>query len=239
MDRRRFIKICGATTALAGLQAVAPGALSAAEQKTYNKVKLVDENGQPIKAKNLVTTDAYIFNYPYKGTPCFLINLPNPAPGGGKLPVENGDDYTWEGGVGANGSVVALTAICSHQLSYPEKGHTGISYYPTEKSKLTDTAGVIVCCEHNRVYDPAQGGKMTYTEKKASPPLASIKLEYDAATDELYAVGVYGTERFKDFFKGYKKELIDAYGRGVADQDVTDTASVMLLSKFSPEQDKC
>lgn len=238
MDRRRFIKICGVSTALAGLQAVTPGMLCAAEQKEYNRVKLVDSKGQPIKAKNLITTDSYIFHYPYKGTPCFLINLPSKPAGNNKLTGENGD-YTWEGGVGPNGTVVALTAICAHQLSYPEKGHTPISYYATEKSEDAGVSGVIVCCEHDRVYDPAQGGKMTATNKKSTSPLAAIRLEYDPATDELYAKGVYGTDRFLDFFKAYKKELLDEYGPGVAKQDVTDTATVMLLSEFAPERDKC
>ncbi len=238
MDRRRFIKICGASAALAGLQAVTPGMLSAAEQKKFNRVKLVDSKGQAIKAKDLITTDAYIFNYPYKGTPCFLINLPSKPTGGNKLPGDGGE-YTWEGGVGPNGTVVAFTAICAHQLSYPAKDHTPISYYATEKSEVAGTSGVIVCCEHDRVYDPAQGGKMTAENKKGTPPLASIRLEYDPATDELYAIGVYGTDRFNDFFKAYKMEMIEAYGRGVANQESTDTSSVMLLSEFSAQRDKC
>jgi len=56
---------------------------------------------------------------------------------------------------------------------------------------------------------------MTATNKKATSPLAAIRLEYDPVTDELYAKGVYGTDRFNDFFKAYKKELLDEYGRGL------------------------
>jgi len=212
--------------------------LDAAELKEFNRVKLVDSKGQPIKAKNLATTDAYIFNYPYVSTPCFLINLGTKPVGGDKLVADNGE-YTWEGGVGPNGAVVAMTAICSHQLSYPTKDHTPISYYATEKSELAGKSGVIVCCEHDRIYDPAKGGKMVATSKKATQPLASIRLEYDPATDELYAKGVYGGARFDDFFKAYKKELMGEYGPGVAKQETKDTAAVVTLSEYSPQRDKC
>ncbi|HUW51715.1 MAG TPA: twin-arginine translocation signal domain-containing protein [Sulfuricella sp.] len=237
MDRRHFIKFCGVTAALAGFQSGYPG-LSAAELKEYNRVKLVDGKGQPIKAKNLTTKDAYIFNYPFMSTPCFLINLPTKPPGGDKLVGSNGE-YTWEGGTGADGTVIAFTAICSHQLSYPTRDTSPISYYATEKSEDAGRSGVIVCCEHDRVYDPAQGGKMIATNKKATQPMAAIRLEYDPATDELYAKGVYGTERFNDFFKAYKRELLEQYGPGVAKQEVADTTVVTLMSEFSATRDKC
>ncbi|MDD5330222.1 MAG: Rieske (2Fe-2S) protein [Sulfuricella sp.] len=238
MDRRRFIKICGVTAALAGLQGRYTESIEAAELKDYNRVKLVDGQGQPIKAKSLTTKDAYIFNYPYAGTPCFLINLENKPAGGEKLMSDKGE-YTWEGGTGPNGTIVAMTAICAHQLSYPKKDVTPISYYATEKSEDAGVAGVIVCCEHDRVYDPAHGGKMVATNKKATQPLASIRLEYDPATDELYAKGVYGGARFDDFFKAYKKELIEDYGVGGAKQEVADTAKTVLLSEYSAVKDRC
>ena len=169
MDRRRFIKICGVTTALAGLQAGYSGLLSAAELKEYNRVKLVDGKGQPIKAKNLITKDAYIFQLSLQGH-ALLPDQPADQAGRRRQTAGENGEYTWEGGVGPNGTVVALTAICAHQLSYPEKGHTPISYYATEKSEDAGESGVIVCCEHDRVYDPAQGGKMTATNKKATRP---------------------------------------------------------------------
>lgn len=237
MDRRRFIKLCGTTAALVGLQARYLESARAGEMTAYNKVKLVDAQGKPIKAKDLTTKEAYIFAYPHKGTPCFLINLPS-APGGMTLTADNGD-YAWPGGVGPEGKIVALTAICAHQLSYPTKDHTPISYYANEQSEVAGKSGVIVCCEHDRVYDPAQGGKMTATSKKGTQPLATIVLEYDAATDELYAKGVIGGARFDDFFKSFKRELIEEYGPGVAKEDVADTTQVTLLSQFTKQRDQC
>lgn len=238
MDRRRFIKICGVTAAIAGLQGRYADAIEAAELKEYNRVKLVDAQGQPIKAKALSTKDAYIFNYPYASTPCFLINLPAKPEGGEKLVADNGE-YTWEGGSGPNGTVVAMTAICAHQLSYPTKERSPISYYATEKSEDAGRSGVIVCCEHDRIYDPAHGGKMIATGKKATQPLASIRLEYDPASDELYAKGVYGGARFDDFFKAYKKELMEEYGPGAARREVADMAKTVPMSEYTQQWDRC
>src|SRR5665647_145953 len=237
MDRRRLIKICSVTAALAGIQGGALGSANAAEVKEYKRVKLVDETGQAIKVKTLSTQDAYIFHYPFKGTPCFLINLESKTVAGEKLKTDNGE-YAWEGGVGPEGRVVALSAICAHQLSYPTRQSSPISYYPPAENPDAQRSGLIVCCEHNRIYDPAHGGKMI-AQSKVSQPLASIRLEYDSGNDELYATGVYGAQRFDDFFKAYRQELIDEYGAGVARQEAVDSAPVVLLSKYSAVRDKC
>ena len=237
MDRRRLIKICSVTAALAGIQGGALGSASAAELKEYKRVKLVDDKGQAIKVKTMSTVDAYIFHYPFKGTPCFLINLENKAVTGEKLTTDNGE-YAWEGGVGPEGRVVALTAICAHQLAYPTREHTSISYYPPGKNPDAQRSGVIVCCEHGRIFDPAHGGKMI-AHNKVTQPLASIRLEYDRGSDELYAIGAYGADRFDDFFKAYKQELIEEFGPGVAKQEAADSATVVLLSKYSAIRDKC
>lgn len=237
MDRRRLIKICSVTAALAGLQAGSLSQVRAAELKEYKRVKLVDDKGQAIKAKTLSTEDAYIFNYPFKGTPCFLINLSKKPVSGEKLATDDGE-YVWEGGVGPDGRIVALTAICAHQLAYPSKEHTAISYYPPAKNSDAQRVGLIVCCEHARIFDPAHGGKMIASNKKTQP-LASIRLEYDAGKDELYATGAYGAQRFDDFFKAYRQELIEEYGAGVAKQEAVDSATVVLLSKYSAVQDRC
>jgi arsenite oxidase small subunit len=238
MDRRRFIKLCGTTAALVGLQARYINSAQSADAKAYNRVKLVDAKGAPIRPKQLTTKEALVFNYPYAGTPCFLINLPAKPAGNVALTADNGD-YVWPGGVGPDGTVVAFTAICAHQLSYPTKDHTPINYYTGEASEVAGKAGVIVCCEHDRVYDPAQGGKMTATSKKATQPLATIALEYVAATDELYAVGVTGGARFDDFFKSFKRELLEAYGPGVARQEVADVATVVPMSEYTKTPDQC
>lgn len=238
MDRRRFIKICGVTAAVAGLQARYAAAAEAVSLKPFNRVQLVDAQGQPIKAQALSANDAYIFHYPYASTPCFLINLPA-RPQGGELLKSDQGEYTWEGGAGPNGTVVAMTAICPHQLTYPTRKRSLINYYAAEPSELLVRPGVIVCCEHERIYDPAHGGKLIDTGKKATQPLASIRLEHDPASDALYATGVYGGARFDDFFKKYKKKLAQEYGAREGREEVAGSAVTVPMGEYTEVWERC
>lgn len=237
MDRRRFIRICGITAAVAGLQARYDAA-EAVPLKPFNRVQLVDAQGQPIKAQALSASEAYIFHYPYTGTPCFLINLPAKPQGGEKLVSDNGE-YTWEGGAGPNGTIVAMTAICPHQLTYPTRKRALINYYANASSEIAARPGVIVCCEHERVYDPAQGGKMIATGKKATQPLASIRLEHDPASDSIYAIGVYGGARFDDFFRKYKKKLLQEYGPGEGREEAAGGALTLPMREYTEMWERC
>lgn len=238
MDRRRFIKICGTTAALAGLQTTYLETISAAEMTTFKRVKLVDEQGNPLKAKQLSTEEAYVFHYPYKSTPCFLINLAAKSADAMTMKADSGE-YAWKGGIGPNGTLVSYSAICAHQLSYPTREHSPISYTGPKVSKLAASAGKIVCCEHDRVYDPAQGGKMVVTSKEETQPLAAIVIEHDAASDEMHAVGVVGGLSFDEFFRAYKRALLAEYGPGVAREEVAENAATVLLSKYTKVADKC
>lgn len=238
MDRRGFIKICGGTAALAGLQTTYLETIRAAEMKSFNRVKLVDAQGVPLKAKQLTTDEAYVFHYPYKSTPCFLINLAAKPADPMTMQADDGE-YAWKGGVGPNGSLVSYSAICAHQLSYPTKEHSPISYTGPAVSKLAGRPGLIVCCEHDRVYDPSQGGKMVVTTKEATQPLTAIVIEHDAGSDEIHAVGVAGGLLYDEFFRSYKRTLLAEYGPGVAREEVANTAATILMSKFSGGIDKC
>lgn len=235
MDRRSFIKIC---SAIAITETVLPCTMKqaqAAELTSYERVKLVDVQGAAIKASQLGTSDAYIFNYPYASTPCFLINLAKSV-SNIKLSTSDGMEYEWTGGVGKNKTIVAYSAICSHQLAYPNKEHSLISYN-TNKSEVTEHTNVVTCCAHNSVYDPAQGAKVL--AGPAAGPLSAISLEHDQATDELYATGVYGGLVYNDFFKAYKAQLIAEYGPGKSKEPVTQTAKVMLLAEFTQTRIQC
>jgi Rieske Fe-S protein len=230
MDRRDFIKVCGGVSAAcAGMQAGFIRPSFSGELVTYQKAKLVDAQGNPLKAKSLVTSEAYIFNYPMASTPCFLINLETAPTGNVKLTGSSGE-YTWKGGVGPDKKIVAYAAICTHQLLYPGKSSSLINY-TSQKSDAAGKGGVIVCCAHLSVFDPAQGAKVL--AGAASQPLAAIQLAYDAATDELSATGVYGGTVYDDFFKAYKGELNEQYGRGAFKKEVAGTATAILMSKFS------
>jgi arsenite oxidase small subunit len=238
MDRRRFIKICGGTATLAGLQTTYLETIRAAETKSFNRVKLVDATGVPIKATQLSTEEAYIFHYPYKSTPCFLIRLATKPAAAMTLQSDDGE-YGWQGGIGPNGSLVSYSAICAHQLSYPTKEHSPISYTGPKVSRLAGSAGKIVCCEHDRVYDPAQGGKMVVTSKEATQPLTAIVIEHDAGSDEIFAVGIAGGLLYDEFFRSYKRALMAEYGPGVAREEVAENAATILMSAYTGGADKC
>lgn len=235
MDRRSFMKACGASAA----------ALAAATQtqlvysgtaKDFARVKLVDGNGQPLKASSLSQSEAYVFGYPYAGTPCFLISLPKAAPAGASLKTEAGEEYSFAGGVGPNKNIVAYLAICTHQLAHPEKKGS-VMGYSAVNSETAGRSVAITCCAHNSAFDPADGGRVL--TGKASQPLPAIRLEHDAATDELYATGMYGADLVDEFFKKFKSKLNQEFGIGKYRVEASGTAQTVLISKYSAEADVC
>lgn len=234
MDRRRFVRVCSSGLAAAVASPKLLAQQGVVEQR-YHRVRLITRDGSPIKVSSLQPGVGYIFHYPFEGTPCFLINLGKPvAPS--TLTDASGQAYQWTGGVGKNLSVVAFSAICSHQLSYPSKQHSFINYEHGE-SKVAGRSQVIVCCAHHSVYDPAQGAKVL--DGPANAPLASILLEHHRDSDDLFATGTLGSELFTDYFRAYKRELIQEFGRGIARQEVAGAATVMPLIEYTREQIRC
>ena len=230
MDRRAFIRACAGTVATAAVSgSVIERLASAGELVSYTKSRLMDADGKPIKASALSTAEAYLFNYPMKSTPCLLIKLDraaNPT----DLKTEAGEAYAWQGGGGPDKDIVAYCAICAHQMAYPMKNLTVISYQAGQ-SERAGRKGVITCCAHGSVYDPAKGAEVVFGP--APQPLAAIKLDYDPADDSLYATGVYGGNRFDDFIKAYKADLMAQFGRGEYKQPVDVNVQTVLLSKYS------
>jgi len=234
MQRRQFVKLCGSALTLAASSALSrPVNASVAP---YARAKLVDKNGRPIKTADLKVGVNYLFHYPFAGTPNFLLKLPNATTRDVKLATTYGQSYEWKGGVGPEGSIVAFSAICAHQLSYPSNNLSVINYRQ-DYSPVAERSGVIVCCAHDSVYDPAAGAKVL--SGPARQPLAAIVLEYDIKTDELHANGIIGAGLFKEFFKAYKKELIKEFGRGVSRKKINDSAIVMRLTDYVAQQITC
>ncbi|TAM60908.1 Rieske (2Fe-2S) protein [bacterium] len=212
MRRQSFVRLCSLAAA-AQFQARLGGVAAAAEAKAFNRVQLVDGAGKPLSVRRLSVQEAYVFLYPYLGTPSFLIHLPAAA----------------AAGAGPERTIVAFSAICAHQLSYPSKEGSPITY-SAENSAVAGRSGVIVCCAHNSVYDPAQGAKVV--GGPAPQPLATIALEYDNKSGGLYATGVVGPDRFEQFFRAYAEELIAGYGRGQARRLAAGTAAAIPLSEY-------
>lgn len=235
MQRRDFVKLCvgGAATTVAATHFAAAGSTDAAP-KLYDKARLLDELGKPLKASALKANTNYIFHYPFQGTPCFLLNLDKPAQENIALKTSDGKPYLWKGGVGAKKTIVAYSAICAHRLNYPTKQLTFISFRD-KKTEHASRDNIIHCCSEHSEYDPAAGAKVI--NGPAAQPLAAILLEYDEAADGLIAVGTYGGEMFNEFFRKFEFKLNMEYG-GKAQKSVT-AATVAELTNFCKQQIQC
>lgn len=231
MNRREFVRICTAGTGLA----ITHDAHTAAptSYKRYERARLLDAGGTPLRARTLVAQRNYVFFYPFQATPCFLLNLGKPA-----LPTQTaatGDAHAWPGGVGPERSVVAYSAICSHQLTYPTREISFISFR-TGKTGANRHADVIHCCSEHSQYDPAQGARVL--AGPAPRPLAAVMLEHDAKTDGLYATGILGSETFDEFFRKYEFRLAMEHG-GRARTPIGDACRVTELDNYCRQQVRC
>lgn len=231
MERRDFIGFCAAAAATAG----APALAADARPHFYGRARLVGADGTPLRAQGIPARRNLIFHYPYASTPCFLLNLGQPAAASAQLKTEGGESYEWRGGVGARRSIVAYSAICAHQLTYPTRDISFISFR-TEKSARNKFADVIHCCSEHSQYDPAQGGRVL--AGPAPQPLAAILLEHDPADDGLYAVGTLGGEMFEAFFAKFAFRLALDNG-GEPRRPVEGTARVTALEDYCRQQVKC
>lgn len=221
---------------MAGAAALAgPGSVRAgAQPRLYRRVRLVDIHGTPVKAGALVADTNYVFQYPFAATPCFLLRLPKPAADGTSLRREDGGNYDWSGGVGADRSVVAFSAICAHKLAYPTPDVSFIRYQ--KDPSATSAGSVIHCCADHSVYDPSAGARVV--SGPAPQPLAAIVLEHDPATDTIHALGTLGPEQFDAFFKKYEFKLGMEYG-GKAKAPVSDRTVVSELTTFCKTTIQC
>lgn len=230
MERRDFIRVCAG-----GLSAgvIAPGAQALAP-KRYPRARLVSAGGGPLRAAQLAVQRNYVFFYPFQATPCFLLNLGKPVPPA-LVRSADGGSYDWPGGAGRQRAVVAYSAICSHQLTYPTRDISFISFR-AGKNAVNKFADVIHCCSEHSQYDPAAGAKVL--AGPAPQPLAAVLLEHDAASDELYAVGTLGGEVFNAFFRKYQVKLeLESGGR--AAQPAGAACAVTELDSFCRQQVRC
>lgn len=233
MERRRFLESCVAMSGTAGLAALP--AWADVPPRLYTRARLVDAAGSPLKARSLVAETNYVFNYPFVGTPCFLLNLGRPAAASATLKREDGETYRWQGGAGPARAIVAFSAICAHKLAYPTREVSFIRYQPQRSS--TSDAQLIHCCAEHSAYDPASGGRVV--AGPAPQPLAAILLDYDAATDELAALGTVGAEQFDAFFRKYEFKLALDHGAEKARRPTGPTAVVHELTQYCKTTIQC
>jgi len=237
MKRRSFLKLSG-TTAMT--IAIAPSLITQklyAENgnlfQTFEKVQLKDAEGKALKVSTLITEENYIFHYPHAATPAIMVNLATPTDKEIKLKAEDGTEYIYKGGAGSKGTLVAYSAICPHQLTYPQKSMSMFQYVEEKGKTLSyDKGGVFVCSSHLSAFEPKQGGKVV--GGPANQGLASIILEIDK-DDNIWAVAVLGPVKFQDFFDAFKQDLKAEYGRRGAKKLVQTEAKVQILKNFSAE----
>ena len=230
MQRRDFIKFCAASAAATGTA----GHAADATPSFYGRARLVNGSGAPLKASTVPVDRNLIFHYPFSTTPCFLLNLGRPAKTSARLATADQRSYEWKGGVGPKRSIVAYSAICAHQLAYPTKEISFISYR-AEKSARNKLGNVIHCCSEHSQYDPAEGAKVL--AGPAPQPLAAILLEHDARSDELTAVGTLGGEMFNQFFAKYELKL--TLEGGAVRAPAAATCVVQELENYCRQQVKC
>ncbi|CAA6819798.1 MAG: Ubiquinol-cytochrome C reductase iron-sulfur subunit (EC [uncultured Sulfurovum sp.] len=240
MERRGFLKLSG-TTAAAII--VAPSLITEtlrAEDgslyKSYDKIMLKDADGNPLKSANLVKEENYVFNFPHVGTPSILVQLDGPTDKTAKLKADDGTEYEFKGGVGKDGSIVAYSAICPHQLTHPQPDTSFFQYVPTGTKTLAyDKAvgGVFVCSSHLSAFTPKDGGRRV--TGPATEALTQIVLEIDA-DDVIWAVGALGPDKFHEYLKAFKGEFKKYYGgKRKAKKLVKTEAKVTTLKNFSKD----
>lgn len=231
MNRRNFIRLCssGAGAALGGETVLAAPVTA----KSYTRARLLDAGGKPLRAAQITARRNYVFFYPFVGTPCFLLNLGRPVTGV-RVPGDMGE-YAWPGGAGPARSIVAYSAICSHQLTYPTRDISFISFR-AGKTGPNKHADVIHCCSEHSQYDPSQGARVL--GGPAPRPLAAIMLEHDSRTDELHATGTLGPETFNEFFRKYEFRLAMEHG-GRAASDNSGNCRVTELDNYCRQQVQC
>ena len=234
MDRRRFIESCSAGAACVSALAAVPTFAAEAKPRNYSPALLVNERGDALKASSLRPQINYLFHYPFEATPVFLLDLGKPAPGR-SLSTRDRNAYVWPGGVGPRRSVVAYSAICAHQLVYPTREVSFISFRKTRARRGVQDELIHCCAEHSQ-YDPARGAQVL--SGPASQPLCAVLLAHDAQADTLTAYATLGGELFDDFFRKYQAKLSLEVGARARDQ-VAGQAVVRELERFCRNPIQC
>ena len=234
MDRRGFIESCTAGAACASAAASWPVFAADARPKPYSRVLLVNEAGDPIRASSLQRLANYVFHYPFEATPVFLLHLAKPAAAQVMRP-RNSQSYSWPGGVGADRSIVAYSAICAHKLVYPTRDVSFISFRKTRARRGVQDNLIHCCAEHSQ-YDPARGAEVL--SGPAPQPLSAVLLEHNPKTDALTAWATLGGELFDAFFSKYEAKLSLDVGPK-AHRAVTGQAVVRQLENFCRNPVQC
>ncbi len=237
MDRRNFLIGCVTIATSLAFPSLFVNMLRAQEVnfRRYKKAILLKKDGTPLKPEEVDPEKQYIFFYPHRATPCILANLGKEVKPT-EIKLSDGTSYRWIGGVGPGRSIVAFSAICPHQLSYPTPETAFINYYPEdEPSKIVKRGRVIQCCAHLSVFDPEKGGQVI--DGPAPFPLTAIVLSYEDG--KIYAVGTLGKELYEDFFDAFRRELRKLYRSSRKAKKLVDRCTVIEMEEYTKEVIRC
>ncbi len=215
-NRRRFLKglvlgvsVAAVASAIPALKFFSTPSIGGA---SFPKMLLVNANGNAVEASGIQVNSEIItlFSYPLSNEINFLLNLGDAS----NTPVEiapytvsvplTGASYSFPGGVGPHKSIVSYSAICQHLGCQPPELH----FYPPARMKLgmpppsqltqavlttaqkDNIPACIYCACHGSMYDPYHGGSVARSPTQR--PLPAVVLEWDPATDYLYAIDEVG-----------------------------------------------
>jgi Rieske Fe-S protein len=226
--KRNLLKLA----AVAGVLGVgAGGAIGGALQyvqppvvgiSSYPRTQLFDVDGAPLTVAkvdaeyNSGVSDLYLFNYPLRNEPNFLLNLYPSVVKTDNIPFAIGDNL----------SIVAYSAICQH-LGCPAPA---ISYYPprTCPNKTFSTAKFpnlnfyIHCSCHGSTYDVTNAA--ANLTGPAVIPLPQVILEADPTTGEIFATGMTPSSAPVN---GHLNTLQGDYGVGDSSQLEKETPVIL------------
>jgi Rieske Fe-S protein len=195
---------------------------------SYPRTQLLDVDGSALTIDkveseyNVNTSSLYLFNYPLRNEPNFLLNL-SPEDGSPPSPTNIG---AWDvpNGVGTNNSIVAYSAICQH-LGCPAPA---IAYYPPATCPETfpgpnnpTGAFYIHCSCHGSTYDVTNGA--ANLTGPAVLPLPQVVLDVDASGN-IYAVGMTPSS---PPVNGHLNTLQGDYGVGTTSQLAKETPVIL------------
>jgi Rieske Fe-S protein len=190
---------------------------------SYPKVQLLDVDGSPLTVTkveaeyNVTTLELYLFNYPLRNEPNFLLNL---FPANGQAPSANNPGAeNVPGGIGTHSSIVAYSGICQH-LGCPAPA---IAFYPPGTCPNTPSGKTFYlhCSCHGSTYDPANGA--SNLTGPAVLPLPQVILETDA-NGNIFATGMTPTS---PPVNGHISTLQGDYGVGTTSQVVKETPVIL------------
>lgn len=175
------------------------------QPQAFERIRLVDGEGEPLRAGELLQGRNYVFHYPYVSTPAFLFRLAGSVAPGPGLNDRDGRSYAGIAGVGPGSSIVGYCAICVHKLSHPSPQLTYISLRDRLPNETGVAPHVISCCAQNSRFDPYDGARVI--DGPADQPLASMLIEHDTDTDALFVTGLVGGVVFDRYFETFARRL--------------------------------